>query len=64
MYLATSTRFTARIYDVCGKVIKRMSNSDLALLEKVVRRDCQWNADAHRFSIVNSDDKEVMYDTV
>ena len=64
MHLATSTRFTARIYDACGNVIKWMSGSDLALLEKVVRRDCQWNANAHRFAIVNSDDEEVMYDMV
>ena len=64
MHLATSTRFTARIYGVCGNVIKWMNGSDLHLLEKVVRMYCRWNADAHRFSIVNSDDKEVMYDTV
>jgi len=64
MYLATSTRFTARIYDVCGNVIKWMSHADLTVLEKVVRRDCQWNADAHRFAIVNSDDEEVMFGEV
>jgi hypothetical protein len=64
MHLATSTRFTARIYDARGNVIKWMSNSDMALLEKVVRRHCEWNADAHRFAIVNSDDEEVMYDMI
>ena len=64
MHLATSTRFTARIYDVCGNVIKWMSGSDLALLEQVVRRHCQWNANAHRFAIVNSDGEEVMYDAI
>ena len=64
MHLATSTRFTARIYDACGNVIKWMSHADLAVLEKVVRMDCRWNADAHRFAIVNSDDEEVMYDAI
>ena len=64
MHLATSPRFTARIYDACGNVIKWMSHTDLAVLEKVVRKDCQWNADAHRFAIVNSDDEEVMYDAI
>lgn len=64
MHLATSTRFTARIYDACGKVIKWMSGSDLAMLEMAVRINCRLNADAHRFSIVNSDDEEVMYDAI
>ena len=64
MHLATSTRFTARIYNACGNVIKWMSGSDLVLLEKIVRTNCRLNAAAHRFAIVNSDDEEVMYDTV
>ena len=64
MHLATSTRFTARIYDACGNVIKWMSGSDLASLEMAVRINGRLNADAYRFAIVNSDDEEVMYDTV
>jgi len=64
MHLATSTRFTARIYDACGNVIKWMSGSDLALLEKVVRSNWNGSEVAHRFAIVNSDGEEVMYDAI
>jgi len=60
MHLATSPRFAARVYDFCGGVIKRMSHSDLAMLEKAVRGECDKNADAHSFAIVNNDDKMVM----
>ena len=57
-------RFSARVYDFCGSVIKRMSHSDLAMLEKAVRSECDKNADAHSFAIVNNGNEIVVRDAI
>jgi len=62
--VTTPPRFTARVYDVCGSIIREFGSTDMAALERVVRGDWAGSEDAHRFSIINSNDEEVMYDTV
>ena len=57
-------RFTARIYDVCGSIIREFGGTDMAMLERTVRGNWAGSEDAHRFSVINSNDEEVMYDTV
>jgi len=57
-------RFTARVYDVCGSIIREFGSTDMTALERVVRGDWAGSEDAHRFAIINGNDEEVMYDTV
>ena len=57
-------RFTARIYDFCGSVIKWMTHEDMVTLEKIVRSNWDGRENAHSFAIVNDHDKIVIYDTI
>lgn len=57
-------RFTARVYDFCGSVIKWMTHEDMVTLEKIVRSNWDGRENAHSFAIVNDHDKIVIYDTI